>query len=396
MNALESLHIGVIGIGGRGRLADLAHRPEEGSEIVAGADILAEERQQFVLRYGRNVSVSGDYRDLLARSDVDAVFVCSPDRLHEEHAVAALTAGKAVYLEKPIAITAEGADRILVTARETGTPLYVGHNMRHMPFVLKMRELIEAGAIGEVKAGWCRHFVGNGGDFYFKDWHSERRNTTGLLLQKGAHDIDVLHWLCGGYAQRVTAMGGLTVYGDVADRRAADERVSASPDFSHWPPSKQEKLSPVIDVEDLSMVLMQLDNGVFASYEQCHYTPDYWRNYTIIGTEGRLENSGDGSAGTVVRLWNRRTDFNAAGDLVYPAPATGGSHGGADPAIVSEFLDFVRRPGRTKTSPVAARYAVAAGVAATASLRSGGAPREVPPLSAELRRYFDAPPAGRR
>ena len=54
------------------------------------------------------------------------------------------------------------------------------------------------GHIGEVKAGWCRHFVGWGGDFYFKDWHADRTKSTGLLLQKGAHDIDVLHWLCGG------------------------------------------------------------------------------------------------------------------------------------------------------------------------------------------------------
>ena len=50
---------------------------------------------------------------------------------------------------------------------------------------------------------------------------------------------------------------------------------------------------------------MQLDNGVFASYQQCHYTPDYWRNYTVIGTEGRLENFGDDSDG-VVNVWTRR------------------------------------------------------------------------------------------
>lgn len=56
-----------------------------------------------------------------------------------------------------------------------------------------MKELIDAGAIGEVKTIWCRHFVGNGGDYYFKDWHAERKNTTSLLLQKGAHDIDVIH-----------------------------------------------------------------------------------------------------------------------------------------------------------------------------------------------------------
>ena len=57
--------------------------------------------------------------------------------------------------------------------------LYLGHKLRHMPFVLKMKELIARGDIGELKAGWCRHFVGWGGDFYFKDWHADRTKSTG-------------------------------------------------------------------------------------------------------------------------------------------------------------------------------------------------------------------------
>ena len=94
-------------------------------------------------------------------------------------------------------------------AYETGARLYVGHNMRHMPVVQTMRQLIQDGAIGDVKAIWCRHFVGHGGDFYFKDWHADRSRTTGLLLQKGAHDIDVIHWLAGASTREVTAMGEL-------------------------------------------------------------------------------------------------------------------------------------------------------------------------------------------
>lgn len=390
MSSLGNIQVGVIGVGGRGKLAGLAHRPGEGSVIVAGADTSQEQRRRFVERYGSGVFVTQDYRELLERDDVDAVFICSPDFLHEEHATAALERGKAVYLEKPIAITTSGSDRILSTAAGNRGRLYVGHNMRHMPFVQKMKQLIVEGAIGEVKAGWCRHFVGNGGDFYFKDWHADRRNTTGLLLQKGAHDIDVLHWLCDGYSARVSGMGGLTLYDRVEARHRPEEEVNVSADFTHWPPLSQSQLNPVIDVEDISMILMQLDNGVFASYEQCHYTPDYWRNYTIIGTEGRIENFGDGSPDTVIRLWNRRTDYRAEGDRVFPAPATTGSHGGADPAIVSEFLEFVRNGVRTKTSPVAARYSVAAGVAATESLRNGSVAVEIPALDAAVAAYFDA------
>ncbi len=62
-----------------------------------------------------------------------------------------------------------------------------------MDVVRTLRRVIQEGRIGEVKAViWCRHFVGNGGDYYFKDWHADRSRTTGLLLQKAAHDIDVM------------------------------------------------------------------------------------------------------------------------------------------------------------------------------------------------------------
>jgi predicted dehydrogenase len=251
-----------------------------------------------------------------------------------------------------------------------------------------MREIIVRGDIGEVKAIWCRHFVGNGGDYYFKDWHAERARSNGLLLQKGAHDLDVIHWLAGSYTKEVVGMGGLTVYGDIADRRErAGELMSDWFSMENWPPHAQTGLNPTIDVEDISMALLRLESGVFASYEQCHYTPDYWRNYTVIGTEGRLENFGDVDGG-VVRVWNRRTGYSPLGDASYPIIGDGDGHGEADALTVQEFIDFVRSGSPTATSPVGARFAVAAAAAATESLRDGSRPRSVAPINPDLERYF--------
>lgn len=384
---MRELRIGVIGVGGRGGLAGFAHNPGAGTRLVAGADSNPGALVNFQKQYQPDF-VTDDYRQLLARDDVEAVFICTPDFLHEEMAVAALEAGKAVYLEKPLAITIAGCDRILRAARDHQAKLYLGHNMRHMHFVRKLKELVTAGAIGEVKAGWCRHFVGYGGDFYFHDWHADRRNTLGLLLQKGTHDIDVLHWVCGGYARRVVGMGGLTVYGRAQEREAQSPPAERRWTLDTWPPLSIQTLNPVVDVEDVSQVLLELDNGVFCSYQQCHYTPDYWRNYTIIGTEGRLENFGNGEPGTVIRLWNRKTSYNPAGDHEFPALATGTEHGGADPLIVAEFVRYVREGGTVATSPVAARYSVAAGVLATESLRSGSVPKEMPPFDPAVAAYF--------
>jgi predicted dehydrogenase len=390
MSRSDELRIGVIGAGGRGSLAACAHDPDNGVRLVAGCDVRDDILARFQETYGEGTFVTQDFRALLDREDVDAVFVTTPDYLHQEHAVAALEAGKPTYLEKPMAITVAGCDRILETAWRTKTKLYLGHNMRHFGACRKMKELIQAGRIGEPKVGWCRHFVCYGADAYLKDWHSERRYATSLLLQKGCHDIDILHWLLDAYTRRTVGMGGLTLYDQVTDRRAPDEPPDTGWHLENWPPLSQKKLSPVIDVEDVSMILMQLERGRFASYQQCHYTPDGWRNYTIIGTQGRVENFGLAPGASVVRLWNTRVHYNPYGDEQYFTPRATGSHGGADPKIVAEFVRYVREGGRIATSPVAARNSVAAGCAAAESIRDGSTPRDVPAVRPELVEYFNA------
>ena len=382
----KPLRIGAIGYGLRGGLSGLAHRPDDCVELVALADTSEKAQGAFLEKYP-HATVTADYLDFL-NMNLDAVFVTSPDWLHEEQASTLLEAGIGVYLEKPMAITTEGCDRILWAAKKGGAKLFVGHNMRHFGVVRKMKEWIDEGKIGTVMAAWCRHFVSYGGDAYFRDWHADRTKSTGLLLQKGAHDIDVLHWLCGGYSQTVTAMGELAVYGDLTDRQAPNDPIKVS--FRNtWPPASLDKLNPVVDVEDINMMLMKLDNGVLASYQQCHFTPDAWRNYTVIGTEGRIENFGDAPGQSVVRLWNQNHQkYALQGDLEYEVPLATGGHGGADEQIVSEFIEFLRTGTTSVTSLIAARQSVAAGVAATESVRSGGVPVAVLPIDADLLATF--------
>ena len=382
------LTIGLIGFGARATLREEVHRPGRGSRITAVCDP-SERARDDARRLLPDALVTDDLDELLA-SGIDAVMVLTPDDTHASLSIRALEAGVAVFCEKPLAIDLADADAMLETARRTGSRLYIGHNMRHMPVITLMRGLIQDGRIGDVRAVWVRHFVGHGGDYYFKDWHADRRRTTGLLLQKGAHDIDIIHWLAGAYTEQVAAMGELSVYGDITDRR---ERVGERmPDWfsvDNWPPTSLTGLNPVIDVEDISMVNMRLTGGILASYQQCHFTPDYWRNYTVIGAEGRIENVGD-TAGSEVRLWNRRHRGAADADETFIVPeAADAGHDGADALLVAEFLRFVRDGGPTETSPVAAREAVAAGILATESLRGDGSAIAVPPLDADLVAYFE-------
>ncbi|TAM68172.1 MAG: ROK family protein [Microbacteriaceae bacterium] len=383
----HDLRVAVVGVGMRSAIATWVDRTGLGARLVAAVDKNPQARSRAAELFGAGVAFLSDHRALTS-ADVDAAIVATPDDTHAAIAIDLMRAGIAVYLEKPLAVTTQASDEVLQVAQATGSRLYVGHNMRHMAVVRLMREIIARGEIGEVKAIWCRHFVGNGGDYYFKDWHADRARSNGLLLQKGAHDLDVIHWLAGSYTRDVVAMGDLTLYGDIVDR--ADRSSQLMPDWfslDNWPPLDQVGLNPVVDVEDTSMMLMRLESGVLASYQQCHFTPDYWRNYTVIGTEGRLENFGD-SGGGVVRVWNSRTTFDPKGDRSYPIAGDHDGHNDADRLTMQEFLDFVRFGSAAEATPVGARYAVAAAAAATESLRDGSTPRVVEPLNADLEAYF--------
>ena len=384
--------IGIIGVYGRGVHAYKAHRPERGFEIVMGADPCGPPARQkrnpgfktFTETFP-HADLVDDYRKLLANKEIETVFIMSPDYCHEEQAVAALEAGKNVYLEKPMAITLEGCDRILRTAFRTGKKIFLGHNMRYFPVVLKMKEIIDSGLIGDVQCGWCRHFIGYGGDAYFRDWHSEQKNTCGLLLQKGAHDIDVMHWLMNSSTRRVVGMGMLSVY-DKCARRSSEEPGDASWSEAQYPPLTQTGFSPVIDVEDHNMVMMQLANGAQATYLQCHYSPEAERNYTFIGTRGRVENIGDHGE-CQVHVWTKRGPRSTP-DIVYNLKPVSGGHGGADGPIIDNFLDFIANGAKTNANPVAARDAVAVGVLGHYSMRNGNIPQDVPQLEPELLEYF--------
>ncbi|MFE0461245.1 Gfo/Idh/MocA family protein [Kitasatospora sp. NPDC058965] len=384
---MEDLRLGVIGLGLRLSLPLAAHRPGHGTVVAAVCDTDPAALARGTARLGVDDGTD-DYHRLLARKDIDAVLVVTPDDTHERIAVDCLRAGKPVFLEKPMHITVEGCDAILRTAYETGTRLYVGHNMRHMGVVRTMRAAIARGDIGEPKTVWVRHFVSYGGDYYFKDWHAERERTTGLLLQKAAHDLDVVHWLAGGYTERVNAFGSLMLYGDLPRRAPGTPRPEGWLKEYQWPPTARGELNHRIDVEDVSVMNMRLDNGVIAAYQQCHFSPDYVRNYTVIGTEGRLENFGD-EAGATVKVWNTGPSrYRPDADIAYQVPDAEGTHGGSDALIIREFARFVREGGATDTSPVAARMSVAAGYMATLSLRNGGQPYDVPPLDPALVAYF--------
>ena len=387
--AREQLRIGMIAAAGRGALAKHWHDPKGRSVVTAAADPNPESIKWFKENVNADAFITDDYRRLLERDDVDAVAVCSPDVFHEEHAIAVLESGKHLFCEKPLGINVEQADNILRAAKAAkarGVLAMVGFNMRYMAKIRTMKEIVDSGVLGEVKATWTRHFIDYGGEAYFHDWHSTRKTQNSLLLQKASHDLDVMHWLVGAYTRKVVGMGGLQWYGgDESNDLTCPEcdRRESCPDVSTWPVATHLcAYRKEIDVEDVSMVMMHMDGGILGSYQQCHFTPDEWRNYTVIGTEGRMEANKDDTIDVFTR---RSGTYREYANRTYNVKSAAGGHGGADPEVCKAFVKMCL-DGETSVSPLLpGRMSVAAGATATESLRNGSVLMDVPALPDDLR-----------
>lgn len=387
---MKQVRIGIVGLTGRGKLAGLWHDPNGNSVVVAGMDSSDEAVEMFKKEIKPDASTTKNYDEFLGMDGVDAVAVMSPDFTHEEYVIKAFEAGKHVFCEKPMAITTEGCDRMLRAWKASGKYFMIGFNMRYMNVFRVMKDIVDSGIIGHIRLVWVRHFVSKGGDWYYHDWHASSKNSTGLLLQKASHDFDMIHWITGKYTRRVVAMGSLDYYGGdkpntlrCPDCPEKEECV----EFQHID-RKANKMDlcvfrKEVDVEDSSTVIMELEGGVKATYMQCHYTPDSWRNYTFVGTEGRIELL-DGHSKVVVKTRTRSRRWKNLAEQTYDIKPAEGGHEGADPLVCRDFVDMILKGGKTLAPPLAGRMSVATACAATYSIRNRSKVVDVPLVPKEL------------
>ena len=139
-----------------------------------------------------------DWRELLARDDVDIVDVCTPPGTHAEIVEAALGAGKAVLCEKPLAADYASAQRVADAAAGTSLPNAIGFNYRRLPAVSLLKQLVDDGRVGEVRlwrASWLSdEFLDPGIPF---DWRFERALGGTSIADLGAHLVDLALWIVG-------------------------------------------------------------------------------------------------------------------------------------------------------------------------------------------------------
>jgi predicted dehydrogenase len=191
---LRNLRVGVIGTGA---ISQVVHVPifaeREDVELVAVAD--ADRHKAEALSQRFDVPMVLDADALITHDEIDAVVVCTPNDLHEEMAIAALEAGKDVFVERPLATTSAGAVRVIEVAEKTGRVLVVGMPHRFRPGVVALRSFVAGGELGDVYAvrgSWMTRPVPSSRP----SWRQDREVAGGgALVDLGVPALDLCLWL---------------------------------------------------------------------------------------------------------------------------------------------------------------------------------------------------------
>lgn len=187
-----------------GRLHALGYWESPFVELKAVCDLVPEKLEW--VRQQVPVDTYQDLAALLSRDDIHLVSVCTPDYTHREVATEVLRAGKHMLLEKPIALTLGDARAIMEEAERAGTLCSIGYEFRVNPVVRTLKDLLEAGDLGELRA--ISMYFWRGPFQYGKSsrWIQRAECSGGLLVEEACHWFDLLRWF-GGEVSEVQCYG---------------------------------------------------------------------------------------------------------------------------------------------------------------------------------------------
>lgn len=188
--------IGIVGLGWWGRALADGTLAAEGVEVVAGFARSAETRAAFARDYA--CKAPGSLEELLADPGVEGILVATPHSTHLDILEAAATAGKAVLMEKPLALTKETAEKAIAIATKAEIPLMVGHQRRRTAANRAIKKMIDAGDIGPIQMAEANQSLGKALTHPDDAWRRDRSESPlGGMTSLGVHKVDTMHYLIG-------------------------------------------------------------------------------------------------------------------------------------------------------------------------------------------------------
>jgi predicted dehydrogenase len=274
--AVRALRTGVIGVGFMGALHARLYSELANTELVAIADLDPEVGRPLAAKLG--CDYCQDPAELLAREDVEAVSIVTPDRQHVEPSVAAARAGKHILLEKPMAHDRAAAETIAAAVEAAGVRLMVAHVLRFDPRYVQLRAAADPALLGEpVHLRAKRNSI--------RTLAARLGASSSIFYYLGVHDVDMMQWVA----------------------RAPITRVYAQ---------KVQKLSN--GNEDAVYAVVNFANGAIGSLDYSWAWPDglpagYHAAFEVVGTksaalldvrdQGLQMISGDGAKAADTHLW---------------------------------------------------------------------------------------------
>lgn len=249
------IRCGVAGLGRWGRvLIDSVQGNSDKITVTAGVTGRKERAVDYCAEKG--IDLRDDFADLLADPDIDAVVLATPHTQHVDQIIAAAKAGKPVFCDKPLTLTAADARRAAEATNAAGLPLCVGFNRRFLPGMIKLKELAASGALGTL-LHIEGNISGNGGLRYGPEhWRaSETESPAGGMTAMGVHMMDAMISVCG----------------HVDHLRAVSER----------------RATPV-PVDDTTFATLKFKSGVTGVLTTMFATQSLWR-IQVFGSKGWAE-----------------------------------------------------------------------------------------------------------
>ena len=245
---MSKTRVGIIGCGG---IANGKHMPGLAScpdaEMVAFCDIIISRAQAAKEKYGTpDAKVYEDYRELLKDDSIEVVHVLTPNKAHSFITVDALNAGKHVMCEKPMAINAEEARKMVEAAKRSGKKLTIGYQNRQRPESRLLKREAENGTFGEIYYAKAtairRRAVPTWGVFL-----DEEAQGGGSLIDIGTHSLDLTLWIMNNYSPKY-CVG--TTYHKLNKDKPQDQGNAWGP----WNPD-------IFTVEDSAFGFVVMENG---------------------------------------------------------------------------------------------------------------------------------------
>ena len=371
---MKTKKLAIVGYGQRGNVY-ANYALENPNEFIVTAITDNDESRRELAKSKHNSPVFSDYKDFLrAGIDADIVAIATQDKDHREHAIACMEHGYDLLLEKPIATSLEDCEAIYAMAIKLGRKVIVCHVLRYTPFYSKVKEIVDAGLLGDIVTMNTTECVGywhQAHSFVRGPWHNAEESSP-MILAKCSHDMDIIRYLIGKRCLRVSSFGSLTHFTKenapedsadyCSDCKYTDCVYKSQTIYERERPMRgyyttnisddgdwRDKLihSPYDkcvykcnnDVVDHQVCIFEFEDGVTVSHTMNAFSKEVYRDIKIHGTKAEL-------VGNMEALYLELRPFG--GEIVrydFSDANTSGTHGGGDVSMMHSL--YLERNGKS-------------------------------------------------